>query len=255
MSRPYKLSRQKFIPLTPVHVVGLTADDKQTIQHALSAEIPRANWEEIEWARTNFIRARLGNRRVRLAEAEIRLKRILRLAQGLLEELTRRDNVGSFIWRRLDLTLDLSHPAPMSKDATDQRRRKFLDGQEFPSDYICSAVSDLVARTETELLDFGQKAISSNEDSGEKWNSLILCLAACSAQCGIKPTAAKSSGGTTTPDPARPDPVAAGFASGEINVMIGYCSGTERGARRRRTSRRSPSRRTTLPVRNTEWRS
>jgi molybdate transport system substrate-binding protein len=34
-------------------------------------------------------------------------------------------------------------------------------------------------------------------------------------------------GGTTTRDPAKPDPVAAGFASGAINVMIAYCSGAE----------------------------
>ena len=43
----------------------------------------------------------------------------------------------------------------------------------------------------------------------------------------LEAKAQKIEGGTTTPDPARPDPVAAGFASGEINVMIGYCSGTE----------------------------
>jgi len=40
--------------------------------------------------------------------------------------------------------------------------------------------------------------------------------------------AQKIEGGTTTPDPAKPDPAAAGFASGDIDVMIGYCSGTER---------------------------
>jgi len=45
--------------------------------------------------------------------------------------------------------------------------------------------------------------------------------------------AQKIVGGTTAPDPEKPDPVAAGFASGEINAMIGYCSGTEQ--RRKQT--------------------
>jgi ABC-type molybdate transport system substrate-binding protein len=38
--------------------------------------------------------------------------------------------------------------------------------------------------------------------------------------------AQKIVGGTTAANPAVPDPIAAAFASGTINVMIGYCSGT-----------------------------
>ena len=39
--------------------------------------------------------------------------------------------------------------------------------------------------------------------------------------------AQKIVGGTTAVDPANPDPIASAFAHEQINVMIGYCSGTE----------------------------
>jgi len=39
--------------------------------------------------------------------------------------------------------------------------------------------------------------------------------------------AKKIVGGSAAPDPANPNPIAAAFAHGEINVMMGYCSGAE----------------------------
>ena len=39
--------------------------------------------------------------------------------------------------------------------------------------------------------------------------------------------AQKIVGGTTAVDPANPNPIASAFAKGEINVMMGYCSGAE----------------------------